>query len=347
MNGRKLSRRLILVLLAALFLLPWLAACQLPSLSAPTETPTITPSNSPEPSPTPTDTQAPTATFTPTATAMPSSTPPPSDSPTPTLTPTLYGIFNANQRINVRCGPGTSFAVIDALSPGTSANIIEQDEATGWYHIQLDAETTGWVSAALLLVETPTPPITVVPTADYELLLDIPIVDLPAAHAGATAIAAATDEAAALPTATAPPTAQATLQVATPRRDVDVFAFCDDRAFGISPPTGLTNGSTIRIFWGWFASSEALVWQHINNAVHAVRVNGTELADLDNFRLTPRQDGGQYVVYWYVPYGPLTAGSYEVSYRVSWQSAISDGYARYGPGTNTEFEEESCGFVVR
>lgn len=341
------SLRMFCVLLAALLLVPWLASCQLPSLSAPTETPTLTPSDTPEPTATPTETQPPTATPTPTDTFTPTTTSTPTDTPTPTATPTLYGIVNARQRINVRSGPGTTFAAIDALSPGDGAQIIGQDEANGWYQVQLDDEKTGWVSGALLLVETPTPPITPVPTADYNLLLDIPIVDLPAAHATATAIAESTVATTVpSPAATSPPT-QATSPAATPRHDVNVFAFCDDRSFGLPPPAGLTSGSTIRIFWGWFASSEALIWQHINNALHELRVNGTAIADLDSYRLTPRQDGSQFVVYWYVPFGPLTAGTFEITYRVSWQSAISDGYARYGPGTDTEFEEESCSFVVR
>ena len=339
--------RMLLFLLAALLLVPWLASCQLPSLSAPTETPTLTPSDTPQPTATPTETIAPSATPSPTDASTPTATPTPTDTATPTATPTLYGIVNVSQRINVRGGPGTTFAAIDALSPGEGAQIIGQDRANGWYQILLDDEKTGWVSAALLLVETPTPPITPVPTADYTLLLDIPIVDLPAAHATATAIAESTVEIAAQSTATASPPEQATLPAATPRRDVNVFAFCDDRSFGLSPPAGLTRGSTIRIFWGWFASSQALVWQHIDNAQHELRVNGASISVLDSYRLAPRQDGGQFVVYWYVPFGPLTAGTYEITYRVSWQSAISDGYARYGPGTATEFEEESCSFVVR
>lgn len=347
MSGRKPYLRVCFVLLTALLLVPWLAACQLPSQSAPTETPTLTPSDTPEPTATPTATHSPTATPTPTATLTPTATPTPSNTPTPTATPTLYGIVNVRQRINVRSGPGTTFAAIAALSPGEGAPVIGQDEATGWYQVQLDDEETGWVSAALLLVETPTPPITPVPPADYSLLLDIPIVDLPAAHATATAIAEATVETAVPSTTAASLPAPATAPAATPRHNVDVFAFCDDRSFGLPPPTGLTSGSTIRIFWGWFASSEALVWQHINNARHDLRVNGTAIADLDSYRLPPRQDGNQHVVYWYVPFGPLTAGTFDISYRVTWQRAISDGYARYGPDTAAEAEEESCSFVVR
>ena len=78
-----------------------------------------------------------------------------------------------------------------------------------------------------------------------------------------------------------------------------------------------------------------------------MRVNGQPIGDLNNHRRTPRRDGDQFVVYWYVPFGPLAAGNYEISYRVSWQQAISDGYTRFGPGTASESESESCAFTVR
>ena len=245
--------------------------------------------------------------------------------------------------------PARAHGVIASLAPGDGAQVIGQSDAGDWYQVRLSDDETGWVSAALLLVQTPTPIVTPEPTADYTALLDMPIVDLPAAHGTATAIAAAsvpTDlpespaESATVPPAEAP--------IATPRRDVSVFAFCDDPGLWHGrPPAGLTSGSTIKIYWGWFASSEAQVWQHIEQAQHDLRVNGQAIENVDSYRIAPRQDGNDHVVYWYVPYGPLAAGTYEIRYRVSWRQAISDGYAHYGPGTEREVETESCRFSVR
>ena len=276
-------------------------------------------------------------------------TPTPSDTPTATPTPTIFALVRARQRVNVRSGPGTGFAAIDSLAPGEGAPVIQRNEDGAWLQLRLDAdddEAVGWVSAALLQVDTPPPPIPPEPTADYRMLLELPIVDLDSAQGTATAIAQS-----ALATAPAATPAEAARApdrpAAAPRHDVPVFAFCDGRSYGIPPPVGLTSGSTIQLFWAWFASSEAQVWQHINSADHDLRVNGQPIADVDAFRQTPRRDDSQYVVYWYVPYGPLTAGDYEISYRVTWRQAINDGSARYGPGTNTESESESCNFRVR
>ena len=134
---------------------------------------------------------------------------------------------------------------------------------------------------------------------------------------------------------------------APPRFDVNVFAFCDDSSFGIRAPTDLTPGSTIKIYWAWFASTEAHLRDHMANATHELRVNGAAIPNVNQYRGNPTTSGSQHVVYWYVPYGPLSAGQHSISYRVTWSNAISDGIANYGPGTAIEFEEESCNVVVR
>ena len=215
--------------------------------------------------------------------------------------------------------------------------------------IQLDEEETGWVSAALLLVETPTPPITPVPTADYSLLLDIPIVDLPAVHATATAIAEATIETPApSPTATSPrapatlrqPPPPATMSMSSPFVMIAPLACRLQRWFDQRLDHSESFGAGLRAAKPWSGSTSTTP---STSCASMAQLSPTWTA----IALTPRQDGSQYVVYWYVPFGPLTAGTFEITYRVTWQRAISDGFARYGPGTDTESEEESCSFVVR
>lgn len=130
-------------------------------------------------------------------------------------------------------------------------------------------------------------------------------------------------------------------------RGVDVFAFCDKTAYGIAKPTNLTAGSTIDIYWAWFAREEAQVLQHVNAAKITLAVNGTPIADLTPYRTRIRREDDNFATYWYVPYGPLTAGEYKITYSMTWDRAITDGYAMFGPGTSTETEEESCTFTVR
>jgi len=131
------------------------------------------------------------------------------------------------------------------------------------------------------------------------------------------------------------------------RTGVDVFAFCNNNAYGIAQPTNLTAGSSIEIFWAWFARTDEQLNQHINNATHELRVNGTQIANVNQFRQPTITREGDRAAYWYVPFGPLVAGEYLITYRVTWGTTITDGYSFYGPGTSTEFEEESCNFIVR
>jgi hypothetical protein len=136
-------------------------------------------------------------------------------------------------------------------------------------------------------------------------------------------------------------------RTANVRTGVDVFAFCNNNAYGIAEPENLSAGSSIEIFWAWFASDDEKLNQHVNNATHELRVNGTQIANVDQFRQSPVTRGADRASYWYVPFGPLAAGEYLITYRVTWGTTITDGYSFYGPGTSTEFEEESCNFIVQ
>lgn len=129
---------------------------------------------------------------------------------------------------------------------------------------------------------------------------------------------------------------------------VDVLAYCDNPVFARSAPTNLAVGSTVDIFWSWYAKTEAQIQQHISNAIYDVKLDGVTLRNWQNYRTMVRQESdGNYYVYWYVPSEPLTTGQHVVTYRVSWSEQITDGYATYGPGTNRSFESGTCTFTVR
>jgi len=126
---------------------------------------------------------------------------------------------------------------------------------------------------------------------------------------------------------------------------IDVFAFCDRAAFGLSAPS-LRAGSEIDIYWAWFAREEQQVRDHIDASSVDLRVNGTPIPNVNQYRTAIRPQGLDYVAYWYVPYGPLAAGDYEITYVVTWSRDISDGYESFGPNTDKPFEQESCSFRV-
>lgn len=360
----------------ALLLCLLLSACSLDPLLAPSATPL--PTDTPPP-PTASNTASATAvpTHTATATATQTSTPTATASATATATPTVFGIVRSARRANVRRGPGTDFGIITSLTPGSGVQILGVNDDDDWYRVLLADGAEGWVSQTLLERDDglPTAEATdgetltlsgetrvVVELADADsaaddgiLVFNVEIADVDVMNQTATAMvgAAQTSTADAAPTDAAPiasatPSATtASRPTAPPRLDVNVFAFCNDSSFGIRAPSDLTPGSTIKIYWAWFASTEAYLRDHMANATHELRVNGEEVRSVNQYRGNPGRSGSQHVVYWYVPYGPLAAGEYTITYLVTWRNAIQDGYASYGPGTSTEFEEESCNFVVR
>lgn len=108
-----------------------------------TQPPTSTPQPSDTPAPTATPTDTPTATFTP--------------SITPTFEPAVNvrGVIDSDQSVNVREGPGRTFAPVASLAPGSIVQITGRNGDGTWLKIQMDDGTEGWVSASLVGVEGP------------------------------------------------------------------------------------------------------------------------------------------------------------------------------------------------
>ncbi len=377
--SRAWSARQLRRMFAGLLVCVMFSGCSLEALLPATATSTPSATSTSLPTDTATPTLRPTATATFTLTNRPTATATATNTSTPTATPTVFALVRSQRRVNVRRGPGTQFAAFGSLAPESGVQIIGRNDDGDWYQVRLEDGEEGWVSASLLRLEVPpvedllsegeaqrlseeTRIVVELGAADESaetedgiLVINLPIVDVDAMRLTATVLVgdeftATADaapgtpqEQASAPTVEAP----AARPNATPRFNVNVFAFCNDPAFGIAAPSNLTAGSTIRIYWAWFASTEAYLRQHMSNATHELRINGLTISDVNRYRVTPSRSGNQHVVYWYVPYGPLEAGPHVITYRVTWRNPISDGYAAYGPGADTEFEEESCNFVVR
>jgi hypothetical protein len=129
---------------------------------------------------------------------------------------------------------------------------------------------------------------------------------------------------------------------------VDVLAYCADSSYGSPAPSNLAAGSTIDVYWSWYAKDEALLRDHVAHVIYEVTVDGQRL---QNWRLyaapVRQQSDGNYYQYWFVPFGPLAAGPHVINYRVTWNQAISDGYDQFGPGTSNPTQTGSCTFTVR
>lgn len=85
-----------------------------------------TPAATPEPAPEPSETEAPSETPTP----EPSATPPPAAPPVIAQTGTVSAGV-----LNIRSGPGTSYALLGSFKKGDSVAIVEADSAAGWHQI--------------------------------------------------------------------------------------------------------------------------------------------------------------------------------------------------------------------
>ncbi|MEM9969345.1 MAG: SH3 domain-containing protein [Pseudomonadota bacterium] len=91
---------------------------------------------------------------------LPSLIPRPDDFEPPTVNNVPVAVVDeidrrvvSGQRINVREGPGTSYAVISGLARGDTVEVIE-DSGGGWVKLRLqDGVSEGWVAAFLLSEE--------------------------------------------------------------------------------------------------------------------------------------------------------------------------------------------------
>jgi len=239
-------------------------------------------------------------------------------------------------------------------------------------------------STPVLLTFTPTPS----PTSTSALVVDesvLPVVDVDALNATATALSRAAD----LPTLSPTPNVltpdtgsifgpRTQTPAATPgtpsavgnadedepqtvdapdgpapvsagvtvQEGADVLAYCDDPSIDTPAPEDLAAGSTVDIYWVWYASTEQYVRDHLNAARYEIAIDGVPLRNLSQYRQPIEDTPGDYVVYWYAPVGPLAAGEYEITYRVTWAQQIFDGYNYYGPGTTRAVEEGTCTLTV-
>lgn len=148
------------------------------------------------------------------------------------------------------------------------------------------------------------------------------------------------------------PTVTQTGAPATPNPDsrvqqgVDVFALCNNRALGPAAPDDIAPGSTIDVYWAWFVSDPQYVQQHIDAVTYEVRVNGELLSNWRQFGTPVREQGASFAKYWFVPFGPLEAGEYTITYRATWSEQVFDGFEFFGPGSRNPVEEGACTFTV-
>jgi len=137
-----------------------------------------------------TATIAPSATSAPTRTPTPSKTPTraPTATPAPTDTPQPDFIVEATS-INLRTGPGTSYAAVRVVQPGETGRVLGQAYDCAWLLVTLADDRQGWITGG----------------ADY-ITLNLVCADIPAAQIPSTPTPAFSPTPVPPPTQAAPPT---------------------------------------------------------------------------------------------------------------------------------------------
>lgn len=259
-----------------------------------------------------TATPIPSATFTPSLTPTATETAvPPSATPTitPTVTPTVSGIIRSTENVNLRSGPGTNYEIVLSVRPGTELGVLGmQTDSRGreWYKVAY-ADDDGEVQYLWVLGA-------LIDTnfASLRNLVETP---------PATSSAASTPE---------------------PNR-VDILAYCQQKR--VRPPSPKTTDE-VYIEWSWFVARPEYMEQHLLNANYEVRLDGKLLENWERYATEMKREEGVWIIYWYYPVGRLSTGQHVVDFRLTWDQAITDGYARFGPGTLNEVDRGSCAFTV-
>jgi uncharacterized protein YgiM (DUF1202 family) len=333
----------------------------------------------------PTTTPLPSATFTPSLT--PTEAPPtltPSPTLTPQVLGSVLSLNDVNLREGPgvtfpaasALRPGTGFVVVATDEAGGWFNVRLEDGQEGWISATLvrlqptetpEPTATPTPDGTLLALGgplptsilggqpvTPTPPAVVATaqgTTTGAQLPNLAVINQTATGLASGGLPVGTQRPVGGPTGGPLPSGSATaappIGSGTVGQGVEVFAYCDDPGFAVPrAPANLVAGSTIEIVWAWYASTRELLAQNIAAANYDVRLNGVPVSNV--VRAQPRQTAdGNWWQYFYARSQPLDSGPQQITFTVTWDEAINDGYGNYGPGTGTPSQSGSCTFTVR
>ena len=125
-----------------------------------------------------------------------------------------------------------------------------------------------------------------------------------------------------------------------------VIAYCDKLD---GAPAGLTSAAPLNVEWSWYATEIPLVLDHVSAVNYEISLDGQSVATGEAQISTIRRDSANdnhWTVYYTLNVGPLAAGEHTVTYRATWDRAISDGMSDYGPGTANPEDTGTCRFSV-
>lgn len=127
-----------------------------------------------------------------------------------------------------------------------------------------------------------------------------------------------------------------------------IVAYCDQ----IDDGAGLVMGTDtpVSAVWSWYAAAREQVLAHIDSVRYSVRLNERPLTDgwlfLSDIVPDAANDNDP-TVYYFAPAGRLAAAAYTLTYEVTWERPIFDGYEDFGPETANPTATGTCTFSVR
>jgi hypothetical protein len=121
-----------------------------------------------------------------------------------------------------------------------------------------------------------------------------------------------------------------------------IFAECND--FPLANPGLVYDSDRVTVYWSWFTRTREQMDQHLANAQYSVRMNSATFPRVQVSEPTVRN--GNVWVFYSADAANLRPGHYEVEYRLTWATAVNDGYADFGPGTDNVQEAGNCNFNV-
>jgi hypothetical protein len=128
-----------------------------------------------------------------------------------------------------------------------------------------------------------------------------------------------------------------------------IFAECDQ--YPRANPGRLFDSDNLVVFWSWFASTAALAQEHIDTAQYEVFLSSPyafrqTFPNIVVSPITQREDGNFYVFYTANLGNGFRPGDYKIDFYLTWSRAINDGYADFGPETETPSITSSCSFEL-
>ncbi len=300
------------------------AAVPTQALQIPTVSMTPLPTATPIPSNTPTQGLTPTAGLTslpptqPATLILATSTPPP--------TVAILGAVNfVDGTVNLREGPGQQFKVLKSVKAGTPLVVLGMNEQRDWYNVRLNDGIEGWLLVALVTVSNRT----TVPTLSAAEMTRRSNLPTQVVSSNRTPISGGSSREPGV------------------RARGDVLVYCDKPGSQGETRQTFPSGTSITLWWSWFARTPEQLDDHIQAAQYEIRVDDLAVGNWQDFRTSVIQKAGNYWVYWYVPIGRPPVGEHRIDYKLTWTRKISDGYQTFGPGGELESDSGTCAFTIQ